>query len=69
MHEFFDTINVYLLHHPELLTHLRWLFWFKSWCLILLMGVFLFLVYREEGRQRTKRRNIQHRCMDHRWIA
>lgn len=50
MQSVFDTINAYLLHHPDLLAHLRWLFWFKSWCLFVLMGVFVFVIYREDWR-------------------
>lgn len=56
MQNFFDAVNAYLLHHPDLLAHLHFLFRLKSACLLALMGVFLFLVYREDWRNRRARR-------------
>jgi len=53
MPEFFDAINAWLAHHPALLAQLRWLFWFKSMALFLLMGWFVWLIHVEE-RQRPK---------------
>lgn len=69
MRELFDAINTQLLQHPDLLHHLYWLFRFKFCCLLLLMGVFLFLIYREDWRQWTEQRNAQRRCTEHQWIA
>ncbi|TAN49217.1 MAG: hypothetical protein EPN21_12825 [Methylococcaceae bacterium] len=63
MHDFFDVINAYLLHHPAILGQLRWLFWFKSWCLFLVMGVYLFLVYREDWRRRAASRKVDERLI------
>ncbi|BBL71511.1 hypothetical protein [Methylogaea oryzae] len=50
MQNFFDAVNAYLLHHPDLLAYLHFLFRLKAGCLLLIMGVFLFLVYREDWR-------------------
>lgn len=65
MQNLFDAVNAYLLHHPDLLAYLHWLFWFKSWCLFALMGVFVFLIYREDWRIYRARKA----SLDCRWEA
>lgn len=50
MQNLFDVLNASLLRHPEALAYLHFLFRLKSCCLILLMGIFLFLIYREDWR-------------------
>lgn len=63
MQEYFDVINAYLLHHPAILSQMRWLFWLKSWCLFLVMGIYLFLAYREDWRQRAASRKADERLI------
>jgi hypothetical protein len=40
-----NTLNVLLLQHPDLLGVMRFLFWFKSWLILGVFSVFVFLVY------------------------
>lgn len=57
MPELFDAINAWLAHHPALLAQLRWLFWFKSTALFLLMGRFLWLIHKDERQPPECRRD------------
>lgn len=52
LQDFFRHFNAYLAGHPGFLAKLKLLFWIKYWALTLLMGVFLFLIYRERGWRR-----------------
>lgn len=52
LREFFNQFNSYLLGHPAFLAKLKLLFWIKYWALTILMGVFVFLIYRERGWRR-----------------
>lgn len=45
----FDQINHFLQTHPHWLAQLAFLLRVKSWLLTLLMGYFLFLIYKERG--------------------
>ena len=51
---FFRQFNAYLLGHPAFLAKLKLLFWIKSWALMLLMGFFLYLIFREQGFRRLE---------------
>jgi len=46
-----DTLNVLLLQHPHLLEVMRFLFWFKSWLILGVFSVFVYLVYMEDRLQ------------------
>jgi hypothetical protein len=41
----FETLNVLLLQHPDLLGVMRFLFWFKSWLIVGVFSIFVYLVY------------------------
>lgn len=47
---FFAQFNTYLLAHPAFLAKLKFLFWLKYWMLTLLMAIFIYLIYKERGR-------------------
>ena len=51
---FFTQFNAYLLSHPTFLAKLKLLFWIKYWALMLLMGFFLYLIFREQGFRRVE---------------
>jgi hypothetical protein len=52
LRDFFSRFNAYLAGHPGFLAKLKLLFWIKYWALTGLMGVFLYLIYRERGWRR-----------------
>jgi hypothetical protein len=52
-----ENLNSLLLSHPNLLAVMRFLFWFKSWLLLSVFGIFVLLVYRE-GRLTNKKAPI-----------
>ena len=62
LENFLDTLNVLLLQHPHLLGVMRFLFWFKSWLLLGVFSVFVFLVYTEQrllGKRKLLKRQTQ----------
>lgn len=57
-----ETLNTLLLQHPDLLGVMRWLFWFKSWLLVGVFSVFVFLVYTQQplsGKRKNHKRQTQ----------
>jgi hypothetical protein len=50
--DFFSQFNAYLAGHPSFLAKLKLLFWIKYWALTGLMGLFLYLIFRERGWRR-----------------
>ena len=57
-----ETLNTLLLQHPDLLGVMRWLFWFKSWLLVGVFSVFVFLVYTQQmpsGKRKNPKRQTQ----------
>jgi hypothetical protein len=39
------TLNALLVQHPDLLGFMRYLFWLKSWLLLCVFSIFVYLVY------------------------
>jgi hypothetical protein len=62
LENFLDTLNVLLLQHPHLLGVMHFLFWFKSWLLLGVFSVFVYLVYTEQrlpGKRKLLKRQTQ----------
>ncbi|MGZ8246537.1 hypothetical protein [Methylomagnum sp.] len=55
----FDQINHFLQTHPYWLAQLAFLLRIKSWLLALLMGYFLFLIYREQRGKTAVEKNYK----------
>jgi hypothetical protein len=53
----FDQINHFLQTHPYWLAQLAFLLRIKSWLLTLLMGYFLYLIYREQRSKAAVEKN------------
>jgi hypothetical protein len=51
----FDQINFFLHTHPDMLAQLAFLFRVKCWLLTLLMGYFLYLIYKDQKDQAKSR--------------
>ena len=57
-----DTLNVLLLQHPHLLEVMRFLFWFKSWLILGVFSIFVYLVYTDgclSGKRKVLKRQTQ----------
>lgn len=56
--DFFESLNLYLMHHPAMLEQLEFAFRIKWWCLFLLLLVFLRLAaYGSQGKPKKTESN------------
>lgn len=53
--DIFDSINLYLMHHPVMLSQLLFFFRLKFWILLALGIYFVSLPYRAERKERKRR--------------
>lgn len=57
----FDQINFFLHTHPDMLAQLVFLFRVKCWLLTLLMGYFLYLIYKDQAKSRPGKAKVSGR--------
>jgi hypothetical protein len=56
--DIFDSINLYLLHHPAALAHLEMMFRLKFWILLIMALYFMTLPYRQERKERLRQKTL-----------
>lgn len=52
-------LNALLVQHPDLLGFMRFLFWLKSWLLLCVFSIFVYLVYTDGRLSVEKKLNKQ----------
>lgn len=62
--DFFDSLNLYLMHHPIMLSQLLFAFRLKFWLLLMLALYFLTLPYRQRKKDIKKEIELAKKAKD-----
>lgn len=57
--EIFDSLNQYLLSHPDMMSQLQFAFVIKWWLLLILALFFFYLPYHERKKKLAKKTSIK----------